>query len=100
MVHLHRKQYGDSLKKKKYCIIQRGWGIRGYYFILVFFFNIVIRGSPEQRCEGNPMNIWGRASRQREDQMLKLETGAHLAVSSSKEASVGEGQLEKQRDEI
>lgn len=30
----------------------------------------------------------------------KAETGAHLAVSSSKEASVGEGQLEKQRDEI
>ena len=42
------------------------------------------------------MNIWGRESRQREDQMLKPETGAHLVVRSSKEASVGEGQLEKQ----
>ena len=48
--------------------------------LFCIFFNIVIRGSPEQRCEGNLMNIWGRESRQREDQTLKPETGAHLAV--------------------
>ena len=66
--------------------------MEGGTILFCIFFNIVIRGSPEQRCEGNPMNIWGRESRQ----MLKPETGAHLAGSSSKEASAGEGQLEKQ----
>ena len=66
--------------------------MEGGTILFCIFFNIVIRGSPEQRCEGNPMNIWGREPRQ----MLKPETGAHLAGSSSKEASAGEGQLEKQ----
>ena len=79
-------------KKKKILYHPKRLGWKGALFYFVFFFNIVIRGSPEQRCEGNPMNIWGRESRQ----MLKPETGAHLAGSSSKEASAGEGQLEKQ----
>jgi len=83
-------------KKKKNTVSSKEAGVEGGTILFCIFFNIVIRGSPEQRCEGNLMNIWGRESRQREDQTLKPETGAHLAVRSSKEASVGEGQLEKQ----
>ena len=79
-------------KKKKNTVSSKEAGVEGGTILFCIFFNIVIRGSPEQRCEGNPMNIWGRESRQ----ILKPETGAHLAGSSSKEASAGEGQLEKQ----
>ena len=75
MVHLCRKEYGDSLKKKKNTVPSKKAGVEGGTILLYNIFNIVIRGSPEQRCEGNPMNIRGRASRQREDQTLKQKQG-------------------------
>lgn len=58
-----------------------------------------MKKSSEQRREGNPMTTWENSMGQREEQMVRPETGVHLTLRSSKGASVLETQFEKRQRE-
>lgn len=78
-------------------------GLGGTILCFWFSLNTMTERSSEQRNKGSLWMIGGKQSRQGVEQMLRPETGAHLALRSSKEASVVDAWSEKEistRDEL